>query len=230
MAKSKRKPPSKPAVEDRIVPRLYLLTPVLSDLQAFAPLLEAAMDAGDVACVLVQVAGNDEGEIKKAALRLAPIVQGREAALLVEGDPRVAARVNADGVHVRARGEDLGPALANAVASCRPDRIVGAGGLRSRDEAMTAGEEDVDYVMFGEPAPDGWTPPPEQVLERAAWWADIFNVPCVAYANTLEEVADLAAARVDFIALREAVWNDPRGADDAVRDAQAIIDGLRAGA
>ena len=79
-------------------------------------------------------------------------------------------------------------------------------------------------------APDGWTPPPEQVLERAAWWADIFNVPCVAYANTLEEVADLAAARVDFIALREAVWNDPRGADDAVRDAQAIIDGLRAGA
>jgi thiamine-phosphate pyrophosphorylase len=230
MAKTKRKTTPQKPVADTIVPRLYLLTPILSDVQAFAPELEAAMDAGDVACVLVQVTGNDEGEIKKAAQRLAPIVQGREAALLVEGDPRIAARVNADGVHVRAKGEALGPALANAVESCRPDRIVGAGGLRSRDDAMTAGEADVDYVMFGEPAPDGWTPPPEQVLERAAWWAEIFNVPCVAYANTLEEVAELAAARVDFIALREAIWNDPRGPAAAVRDAQATIDGLEADA
>ena len=147
MAKSKRKTTPQKPVADTIVPRLYLLTPVLSDVQAFAPELEAAMDAGDVACVLVQVTGNDEGEIKKAAQRLATIVQGREAALLVEGDPRIAARVNADGVHVRAKGEALGPALANAVESCRPDRIVGAGGLRSRDDAMTAG--DFHHVLLG---------------------------------------------------------------------------------
>ena len=117
----------------------------------------------------------------------------------------------------------VGPALADAISSCRPDRIVGAGGLRSRDDAMEAGEQDADYVMFGEPARDGWSPPAEQVLERAGWWTEIFNVPCVAYAATLADVAALAQTRVDFIALRDAVWNDPRGPAAAVRDAQAAI-------
>lgn len=202
------------------------MTPPLGDARAFAPELEAAMDAGDIACVLVSFATPDEGEAKKILQVLAPLVQNRDAALLIEADPRLAARTGADGVHVRASGEALAPALADAIARCRPDRIVGAGGLRSRDDAMGAGEQEVDYVMFGEPARDGWSPPGDQVLERATWWTEIFNVPCVAYAATLADVPALAAARVDFIALREAVWNDPRGPAAAVRDAQAAIDEL----
>ena len=123
-------------------------------------------------------------------------------------------------------GKAFVTALADAIAGCRPDRIVGAGGLRSRDDAMAAGEQEVDYVMFGEPSRDGWTPPADQVLDRAGWWTEIFNVPCVAYAARLDEVAALAETRVDFIALRDAVWNDPRGPAAAVRDAQAMIDAL----
>ena len=219
MAKSKT-----PKPEDVIVPRLYLLTPPLAEARAFAPDLEAAMDAGDVACVLVSFAAPDEGNAKKALQILAPIIQDRDAALIIEGDSRLAARSGSDGVHVRASGEALGPALAEAISSCRPDRIVGAGGLRSRDDAMEAGEQDADYVMFGEPTRDGWSPPAEQVLERAGGWTEIFNVPCVAYAATLADVAALAKIGVDFIALRDAVWNDPRGPAAAVRDAQAAID------
>jgi thiamine-phosphate pyrophosphorylase len=218
MAKSKT-----PANSDIVVSRLYLLTAPLGDVRAFAPQLEAAMDAGDVACVLVSFEGPDEGDAKKVLQALAPIVQGRDAALLIEGDPRLAARTGADGVHVRGSGEALGPALEDAITRCRPDRIVGAGGLRSRDDAMTAGEHEVDYVMFGEPARDGWSPPADQVLDRADWWIEIFNVPCVAYAATLADVAALAELRVDFIALRDAVWNDPRGPAAAVGEAQAAI-------
>lgn len=217
MAKSKTPTP------DVVVPRLYLLTPPLGDARAFAPELEAAMGAGDVACVLVSFDSADEGDAKKVLQILAPLVQGRDAALVIDGDPRMAARHGADGVHVKGSGEALGAALEDAITRCRPDRIVGAGGLRSRDDAMSAGEHDVDYVMFGEPASDGWSPPAEQVLERASWWIEIFNVPCVAYAASLGDVAALAEARVDFIALRDAVWNDPRGPAAAVGEAQAAI-------
>ena len=88
---------------------------------------------------------------------------------------------------------------------------------------MMVGELDVDYVMFGDPAPDGWLPPLEQVVERVSWWAEIFNVPCVAFAARLEDVAALSQAGADFVALGDAVWEDARGPAAAVRDAQAAL-------
>ena len=43
--------------------RLYLVTPPLSDAAAFLPDLEAAMAAGDVACVLARIATPDWGVV-----------------------------------------------------------------------------------------------------------------------------------------------------------------------
>jgi thiamine-phosphate pyrophosphorylase len=40
-------------------PRLYLVTPSLDDTAAFAPALDAALAAGDVAAVLLRLAGVD---------------------------------------------------------------------------------------------------------------------------------------------------------------------------
>ena len=74
---------------------------------------------------------------------------------------------------------------------------------------MAAGEAGADYVMFGEPA-RGVAPPLEATLERVGWWAEIFQTPCVAYAASLDDVAALAAAGADFIALGEAVWERRR--------------------
>jgi thiamine-phosphate pyrophosphorylase len=61
--------------------------------------------------------------------------------------------------------------------------------------------------MFGEPRRDGWTPPLDETVERVAWWAEIFETPCVAYAARLDDVATLAAAGADFVALGDAVWS-----------------------
>ncbi len=58
---------------------------------------------------------------------------------------------------------------------------------RHRDEAMEAGEKDIDYMMFGDLDPGGESA--ESVLERASWWAEIFNVPCIGVAHDLAEVA-----------------------------------------
>jgi thiamine-phosphate pyrophosphorylase len=192
-------------------PRLYLLTPPLMGTETFAPRLAAALGAGEVASVLVRLAADSDP--KRAVTPLLEIAAAHDAALLIGGDARLAARLGADGVHVDAT------AVADAIASCHPQRIVGAGGLLLRDDAMTAAEAGVDYVMFGEP---GAALSPEATYERVGWWAEIFQTPCVGYASNMDEVAALAAAGADFVALDAAVW-DARDVAVAVRTATELL-------
>jgi thiamine-phosphate pyrophosphorylase len=193
--------------------RLYLVTPALSaaDLDAFAPRFAEALGAGDVASVLVRLA--EAGEAKRIVSPLLEIAARHDAALLIERDMRLAARLGADGVHVEA-GQ-----VAEAVESFKFQRIVGAGGLRTRDDAMTAGEAGADYVMFGEP---GVSPSFEAARERVRWWAEIFETPCVGYAARLEQVEPLAAVGADFVALGAAIW-DAASPAEAVRTAMTRL-------
>jgi thiamine-phosphate pyrophosphorylase len=194
-------------------PRLYLLTPALNadDLAAFAPRFAEALGAGDVASALVRLAPG--AEARRVVGALLEIAAAHDVALLIEHDARLAARLGADGVHVEA-GQ-----VAEAVESLKSQRIVGAGGLHLRDDAMSAGEAGADYVMFGEP---GVSPSFEATLERVGWWAEIFEAPCVAYAASLGEVAPLVAAGADFIALESAVW-EAASAAEAVRAATQLL-------
>ncbi|MBV8779497.1 MAG: thiamine phosphate synthase, partial [Alphaproteobacteria bacterium] len=63
--------------DDRATSRLYLITPPALDPHAFAPLLEAALDGGDVAAVQLRLKDIDDEAIRAAAARLQPIVQQR---------------------------------------------------------------------------------------------------------------------------------------------------------
>ena len=196
--------------------RLYLLTPPLDadTIGVFAPIFAEALSTGAIASVLARFAPGAEVDAKKILARLLEISAPAGAALLVENDARLAARAGADGVHVAGAGA----ALAEALASLKPERIVGAGLLRGRDDAMSAGEAGADYVMFGEPRPDGFTPPAQETLERVAWWAEIFEPPCVGFAARIADVAPLAKAGAEFIALGDAIWRapSPRAALDDV--------------
>ena len=202
--------------------RLYLITPPLSyaDIDAFAPRFAAALAVGDVASVLARVAPGADGDAKRILTRLVEIAAGADVALLVERDPRLAARVGADGAHV-----DFAK-LDDALESLHPERIVGVGHLKMRDDAMTAGESGADYVMFGEPRPDGWTPPLAETVERVGWWAEIFQTPCVAFAADLDSVAPLAAAGADFVALGDVVWSAAEP-EDVVAQATKLAQAAR---
>ncbi|MDJ1158260.1 thiamine phosphate synthase [Chelatococcus sp. SYSU_G07232] len=199
--------------------RLYLVTPPIADAEAFTAALAEACGAGDVAAVLLRLAAADERAQIKRVKALAPVAQDKGTAVIVEAGPVVAIRGGADGVHVSG-GPD---ALRAALEAAKPERIVGAGGLKSKHDAMLAGETEADYLMFGEPRPDGWMPPLAEVAERARWWAEIFAVPCVAFAPTLDAVADLAATGAEFVALGDAVWAHPEGPAAAVSQALAAI-------
>lgn len=201
-------------------PRLYLITPPIADAKSFAAPFAAALAAGDVACVLLRFdAGADAKAIAKT---LVPLAQQRGVACLVD-DPQLAARIEADGVHIATAGEALDAAL----KALKPKHIVGVGGIISRDDAMRAGETGVDYLMFGGPEAKETFP---EIRERVAWWAEIFNLACVAYAHQIEEVGPLVEAGADFVALETAVWDDPREPAVAVAEADRLLAPRRIGA
>jgi thiamine-phosphate pyrophosphorylase len=85
---------------------------------------------------------------------------------------------------------------------------------------MTVAELGADYVMFGEPDRRGHRLPLETILDRVEWWSEVFQVPCIGYAASLDDIAPLSAAGADFVALAPAILEDARGLpallDDAV--------------
>ena len=73
---------------------------------------------------------------------------------------------------------------------------------------MLAGEAGADYLLFGEPEADGHRPSSEAIAERLEWWAELFKLPCVGYAQTPDEAELFAAAGADFVMVGDAVWSD----------------------
>ena len=202
----------------RTPPRLYLVTPPVDDAAALLGPLDSALAAGDVAAVLLRLADADERAVTNRAKAIAAAVQRRDIALLLDGRVDSVGRAGADGAHVF--GID---AFVAALATLKPERIAGAGGLHSRHDAMLAAESSADYVMFGDPDRRGNRPPFDAVEERLQWWADIVEVPCIGYAANADEVRPLARAGADFVALGDWIWTHPQGAAAAVAAASQAL-------
>lgn len=190
------------AAEHRRPPRLYLIAAV-TDGAEFAADLPALLHAADVAALLLRLRGKaaDERALISTVRRIAPAVQSLGVALIIDGRPDLVARTSADGAHLSGI-----TALQEALPALKPDRIAGAGLLPTRHDAMLAAEAGADYVMFGEPDGEGNRLSFAAIVERIAWWADVFESPCVGYAGSLDEVSELAAARADFIAVGDLVF------------------------
>ena len=198
--------------------RLYLVTPQLGETASFARDIGAALQAGDIAAVLLRLEHADERTLINRAKTVAAAVQSRDIALLLDGHPEVAARAGADGAHLTGI-----EALTAALPTLKPDRIAGAGGLRSRHDAMLAGEASADYVMFGEPDRRGGRPLLDAIEERLTWWSELFEQPCVGYAASLDEVAPLAHAGADFVALGDWIWTQSEAPAAAIAAAASLL-------
>lgn len=189
---------------------VFALSPALD-----AAHVEAAVTAGDVAAVVLRPAADGAAEPGQLAA-VAEAIQKHDAAVLLDGPERLAVAARLDGVHVAAL-----PGLESALKALKPDAIVGAGGLASRHDAMVVGESGADYVQFGPlvPTPGDFA----RILDLVTWWAEVFEVPCVGVASSLDEVEALAAGGADFVALAETLT---AGSDAAatVAAAQARLD------
>jgi thiamine-phosphate pyrophosphorylase len=177
--------------------QLYLAAP--ADLPPdFASTLAAVLEAAEIACLRLPP--------RPGMQHLVRLAQGRGTAVVIEGDPELAAALGADGVHL----PDL-KAYGAARGRLGHDAIIGVSCGHSRHDAMEAGEAGADFVAF---AAD---------LELVRWWAELMLVPVVAELDSLDQAADFAAAGAEFIALGEALWRDPAGAPAAVRNLLTLL-------
>jgi thiamine-phosphate pyrophosphorylase len=205
-------------VPPRAAPRLYLATPDVDDPSALMASLPELLAATDVAAVLLRLKPSDPRTMISRVKELAPAIQDNGSALLLDGHFELVARAGADGAHLR--GID---AMAEALPTLKPDRIMGVGGLTTRHDSMAAGEAGADYVLFGEPDARGQRPSVEAIAERLQWWAELFEPPCVGFAASCEEAGEFAAAGADFILVGDFIWTDSRGARAALMDVVQAI-------
>ena len=202
--------------------RLYLITPSAFELAAFSQTLAEALAGGDVASVQLRLKGASDEEVLRIGAALKPIVQGAGAAFIVNDRPDLAAKLDADGVHV-GQGD---ASYAEARAVLGQDKIVGVTCHNSRHLAMEAAEAGADYVAFGAFYPSGtkqpshWAEP--ELLEI---WQETMEVPCVAIGGiVLDNAAPLIAAGADFLAVSAGIWSHPPGPRAAVAAFNALFE------
>lgn len=208
---------SKPA-PPRPLARLYLATPTVDDPQSLAQMLPSLLAEADIAAVLLRLKPSDPRTLISRIKVLAPIVQDKGAALLLDGHVDLVARGGADGAHLSSI-----KALEEALPTLKPDRIAGVGGLATRHDSMTAGELGADYVLFGEPDEQGQRPSVEAIADRLQWWDQLFELPSVGFASAPEEVGPFTAAGADFILAGDFIWSATEGPERALRAASEAI-------
>jgi thiamine-phosphate pyrophosphorylase len=141
--------------------RLFLVTPGSLDEALARDCLAAAIEAGDVASLLI-AEGPSQAALAEA---LTGPAQARGVAVLIEADVELARKVKADGVMTGGGLQDY----STARAALGPDAIVGAR-CASRHEALEAAEAGADFVLLDDPG-------------LVTWWTEISVVPCVASAG-----------------------------------------------
>src|SRR5262249_36815302 len=162
--------------------------------------LSAALAAAEGACVLIAPVPG-AGLHAHAAGPLVEAAQRRNAAAPIVEAAELARALRAAGVHLARAGTRGYGVVRSRVGR---DSIVGVDAGISRHDAMTVAEEGADYVAFGAPA---------HLKDRAkarvrrdelvAWWAEIFEAPCVALdVETPEEAEALARAGADFVGVQ----------------------------
>lgn len=181
--------------------QIYLIAPADAEAASFVPQLEALLAQNDVSALLLTRGNRAENAYKDFARAVIPVAQAGGCAVLLEGAPGLVKMLGADGLHVSTGPDDA----REAVEALRPKLIVGVGNVGSRDDAMTLGELEVDYVLFG--APDE----PLQAAQRdmAVWWAETMEIPGV-LVDPDASMDNFDAAGCEFIGLPMPVLENVR--------------------
>ena len=178
-----------PAEPRRPAPRLYLVTP--QDPAGLADKLAQALGAADVAAVLLRLPQTDERTPRQPGEGA-----GADRARQRRGAySRWSSRSRRARWRRRRTSHWNRRARSGAGLRSSPRASPAAADSQTRHDAMLAAEAGADYVMFGEPDEDGHRPSFEAIAERVAWWAEVFEIPCVGFAASLDEVEPLAAGR-----------------------------------
>jgi thiamine-phosphate pyrophosphorylase len=183
--------------------------------------VEAALAGGDVASLILPGEGVDEASFQSFAAKVADAARAAGVAVVIAGDTRVAGRVHADGIHVEGKKAEL----AEAVENYQQRMMVGAGGAKTRDDALELGEERPDYIFFGRFGYDNKPEPHSRNLSLGQWWSEMIEIPCIVLAGSdIASVEAVAATGVEFVAVSSAVFGEGIDPREAVARANALLD------
>lgn len=197
--------------------RLVLIAPQ----GATAERLLSALDGGDVASLILPAWDMDDDAFQRHAEAIVPAAQAAGVAVVIAGDPRIAMRSHADGIHV----EGGRRALEEAIEKHQAKLSVGAGGATTRDDALGLGEARPDYLFFGRFGYDNKHEPHPRNLKLGEWWAQMIQIPCIVLGGSeVESVGAVAGTGADFVALSEAVFGAGVEPAAMVERANALLD------
>ena len=190
------------AVETAERAQIYLVTPGEIALSTFPDQLAACLDRVSVACVRLALSSHDEGLIGQTADRLRTVTEARDVALVIEKHFVLAERLGLDGVHLT----DGARSIKAARKALGEDAIVGSFCGTSRHDGMTAAEMGADYVSFGPVSASALGDGTQADADLFDWWSEMIEVPVVAEGLLQEGDARDLAARADFVALGDLLW------------------------
>ena len=201
--------------------RVVLIAPESARADGFGTAFAEALSGGDVASIILPAYGMDDATFQALAEAVVPAAQAADVAVVIAGDSRITGRARADGVHV----EGGRAALDDAIDRLQGKMIVGAGGAKTRDEALALGEARPDYVFFGRFGYDNRPEPNHRNLTLGRWWAEMIEVPCIVMAGAdIESTRDVAETGAEFVALSSAVFGEGVDPAAAIARANAILD------
>ena len=206
------------------IPGLILIAPAGGDpatLSALESAFGGVTTGHGIDAVLIGAGMSETDAMAKASEQVA-LVQAHGAAAIIVGHSRVAGRTGADGIHIEAGVADIKA----ATQSFKPDRIVGAGNLKTRHAAMEAGGENVDYVLFGQLRGDTHPESHPKAVKLARWWGELMTVPMVLHSGNSIATLENLPRNIDFIALDRAVWEHPGGPATSLHKARAILSSI----
>lgn len=200
---------------------LYAVTPDDGDTTALVAKCAAAIDGGAAAIQYRNKTASPA--LREAQARaIVGLCRARGALAIVNDDAALAARVDADGVHVGA--EDGG--VASARAAVGPARIVGVSCYDTLDGVADAIAAGADYVAFGSFFASGTKPGARRATPDLVPRARALGIPVVAIGGIdADNAGALAAAGVDAVAVIGALFahDDPRDVAAAARRISAAF-------
>ena len=201
--------------------RLYVITPERFDLETFPDLLARALDAGDAAAVQLRLKNEHDDVWKRTIDALRPVVQSRGVRMLLNDRADLVVTTGCDGAHV---GQQDAPAK-EARRLIGPDLMLGVTCKASRDLALRAVEDGADYVAFGAFFPSTSkhvTALADPEILRS-WSAVNACLSCAIGGITAANLAPLARAGANLLAIIGGIWGYPEGPAAGVRAINAAI-------
>lgn len=195
---------------------LYLISPPALDPVVFAPVLERALDGGEVAAFQLYLREANDVQNIRACEILMPLVRQRGVVFIINEHINIAKKTGCDGVHLSKKSSSLRVAR----ETLGKDSVIGVSCGTSRHDGMTAAERGADYIQFSPCFRNRLIDNEDLVTpELIQWWGEMIEIPCVVGGGISPlNCGPLVQAGADFVCASIAVWEYPGGEGEAVRD------------